>query len=158
MKLRLKTTLRCHSRSPEVIVFSWPISTVAISSSIPTANILHRHHFVRSSDVPADWRPRAFRGASSAWLQKLFKHLWPVVFLQSCLGIKLRRNISLAEHEIGFGYAASCTGDTITPACPLVAALSTTREDNKVYYTTVSLLLYLEKITVGAFSSSAPHL
>lgn len=35
-----------------------------------------------------------------------------------------------------------------------MAALSRTHEDNKVHYATDSLLLYLEKTTVGAFSSS----
>lgn len=77
-----------------------------------------------------------------------------VFFKQSWLGIKLQTNTSLAEHEIGFGYAAFCTQHTITQACPLVAALSRTHEDNKVHYTTDSLLLYLEQTTVGAFSSS----
>lgn len=86
-------------------------------------------------------------------IHKMFD-LW-CFFIQCWLGIKLRRNISLAEHEIGFGYAAIYTEHTITQACRLVAVLSKTQEDNKVYYMTFSLLFYLEKITVGVFRSSA---
>ena len=39
----------------------------------------------------------------------------------------------------------------------LVAALSGAHERNDIYYTTISLLLYLEKTAVGAFSSSLSH-
>lgn len=43
-------------------------------------------------------------------------------------------NISLAEHEIGFRYAAFCTEHAITQAWPLVVTLSRNQD---LYYTTV---------------------
>lgn len=134
-----------------------------ISSLIPTENTLHRHHFTHLSDMPSvDWCSLLFHDVIPA-LVKLFKHLWPVVcfFLFFIYSPRLESNYG----EISLWQSMTLDLDTHCFAqntqshklVVLVAALSGAREDSNIYYTTISLLLYLEKTAVGAFSSSLSH-
>lgn len=126
---------------PGVIDFSWPISTVTMSLTIPTES--HSTH----TPLPciwwvllsADWGSLVFHDARSTWLERLLKHLWPVVFslIHSSRSDSNYGEMSLWRHEID-----SETQPTARYHTSLSSVLSRTHGDN-VYYATVGSLLYL---------------
>lgn len=88
-----------------------------------------KYHFMHL--VPVAVVLALFHDARSAWLEKLFKHLWPVVgfFFNTVLAWNQIMEKYLSGRAWDwFGYAAFCTEYIITQGCPSVAALSRRRQ------------------------------
>lgn len=151
MKLRLKTTLRCHFQHPEVIDFSWPISTVTISSqSQQTA--WNKMCIEQKYSTYISFHASASSGACSdacfvSWhefclIRKIIQTFVTcgVFFFHTVLAWNQIMEKYLSGRAWDwFGYPAFCTEYIITQ---LVLQWLHSAGDSNIYYNTVRLLLY----------------